>query len=85
MHAPHASASTSTRLRARAVDGNAMLTRLASVLGPFSIDHFEYVVGPDDDVLVAIGVRGDAWQVERVAAKVNRLIGVLDVAIDAAD
>jgi len=85
MHAPHASVSTSTRLRARAVDGNAMLTRLASVLGPFSIDHFEYVVGPGEDVLVVIGVRGDAWQVERVAAKVNRLIGVLDVAIDAAD
>jgi len=72
----------STRLLARAVDGNAMLTRIASVLGPFPIDHFEYVVGPDDDVVVLIGVRGDAWQVERVAAKVTRLIGVHDVVID---
>jgi hypothetical protein len=73
-----------TILRARAVDGNAMLTRLASVLGPFSIGHFEYVVGSGDDVLVVIGVRGDQWQVERVAAKINRLIGVHDVVIDTA-
>ena len=84
MHAPHASVSTSTRLRARAVDGNAMLTRLASVLGPFSIDHFEYVVGAGGDVAVVIGVRGDTWQVARVAAKINRLIGVHEVVIDAA-
>ena len=78
-------ARASTRLRVRAVDGNAMLTRITSVLGPFGIDHFEYVVGPDDDVLVAIGVLGDAWQAQRVAAKVNRLIGVHEVVIDAAD
>ncbi len=62
-----------------------MLTRIASVLGPFGIDRFEYVVGPDDDVLVEIGVLGDAWQAARVAAKVNRLIGVREVVIDAAD
>jgi hypothetical protein len=73
----------SVRLRARAVDGNAMLPRIASVLGPFSIDHFEYVVGAGDDVAVVIGVRGGAWQVERVAAKINRLIGVHEVVIDA--
>ena len=71
-----------TILRARAVDGNAMLTRLASVLGPFSIGHFEYVVGAGDDVVVVIGVRGDAWQVQRVAAKIDRLIGVHDVVIE---
>ena len=73
----------SVRLRARAVHGNAMLSRLTSVLGPFSVDHFEYVVGAGDDVLVVIGVAGDAWQVERVAAKINRLIGVHEVVIDA--
>ncbi|GAA1757611.1 hypothetical protein GCM10009795_000040 [Nocardioides hankookensis] len=73
-----------TILRARAVDGNAMLTRLASVLGPFSIGHFEYVVGSGDDVLVVIGVRGDAWQVQRVAAKIDRLIGVHDVVVETA-
>jgi hypothetical protein len=75
----------STRLRARAVDGNAMLTRITSILGPFSIERFEYVVGPDADVLVEIGVRGDAWQAARVAAKIDRLIGVHDVVIDPAD
>ncbi|WP_345527112.1 hypothetical protein [Nocardioides endophyticus] len=75
---------SSTRVRARAVDGNAMLTRITSILGPFSIDRFEYVVGPEADALVEIGVRGDAWQVERVAAKINRLIGVRDVVIDPA-
>jgi hypothetical protein len=80
---PAADAS-STRLRARAVDGNAMLTRITSILGPFSIDRFEYVVGPDEDVQVEIGVRGDAWQARRVAAKINRLIGVHEVVIDAA-
>ena len=85
MPAPPAAVATSTRLRARAVDGNAMLTRITSILGPFSIDRFEYVVGPDDDVLVEIGVLGDAWQAARVAAKVNRLIGVHEVVIDPAD
>jgi hypothetical protein len=84
MHPLHASVGSSTRLRARAVDGNAMLTRIASVLGPFSVDHFEYVVGPGDAVQVVVGVRGDTRQVARVAAKINRLIGVHDVVIDAA-
>ena len=76
---------SSTRLRARAVDGNAMLSRITSILGPFDIDHFEYVVGPESDAVVVIGVRGDAWQVQRVAAKVDRLIGVHEVVIDRAD
>ena len=76
---------SSTRLRARAVDGNAMLSRIASILGPFDVDHFEYVVGAESDVVVVIGVRGDAWQVRRVAAKVDRLIGVHEVVIDPAD
>jgi hypothetical protein len=62
-----------------------MLTRITSVLGPFGIDRFEYVVGPDAGVLVEIGIRGDAWQARRVAAKIDRLIGVRDVAIEAAD
>ena len=38
---------------------------------------------PGTTSLVVIGVAGDAWQVERVAAKINRLIGVLEVVIDA--
>jgi hypothetical protein len=62
-----------------------MLTRITSILGPFGIDRFEYVVGPDGAVLVEIGVLGDAWQAERVAAKINRLIGVHGVVIDAVD
>jgi len=81
----HAVDPSSTRLRARAVDGNAMLSRITSILGPFSIDHFEYVVGADADAVVVIGVRGDAWQAERVLAKINRLIGVHEVVIDPAD
>jgi hypothetical protein len=80
-----AAEASSTRLLARAVDGNAMLTRITSILGPFNIDRFEYVVGPDADVLVEIGVRGDARQAQRVAAKINRLIGVRDVVIDPTD
>lgn len=85
MPAHPAAEASSTRLLARAVDGNAMLTRITSILGPFNIDRFEYVVGPDADVLVEIGVRGDARQAQRVAAKINRLIGVRDVVIDPTD
>jgi hypothetical protein len=82
MSTHRAAAPPSARVQARAVDGNAMLTRITSVLGPFSIAHFSYVVGPDDDAVVVIGVRGDARQVQRVAAKVTRLIGVHEVVVD---
>jgi hypothetical protein len=62
-----------------------MLPRLTSVLGPFTIDRFEYVVGAGSAAHVVISVIGGARQAERVAAKLTRLIGVHDVVVDPAD
>jgi hypothetical protein len=73
-------AERSVRLLVTAVHGNAMLTRLTALLGQHDIDHFSYTVAPDDRAHVVVGVRGDAWQVDRVAARLARIVGVLDVA-----
>lgn len=70
-----------TTLRVRAVDGNAMLGRLAAVLGQHHVDHFSYDATPDGQAHVVIGVLGDDWQVTRVTARVQRLVGVLDVTV----
>jgi hypothetical protein len=72
---------TATTLRVSAVDGNAMLGRLTAVLGTHQVEHFSYDATPEGRADVVISVLGDAWQVDRVAARVRRLVGVVDVTV----
>ncbi|WP_121257651.1 hypothetical protein [Nocardioides ferulae] len=72
----------STRLHVRAHDGNAMLGRIVAALGQHEVDHFSYSVGREQQATAVIGVRGGSWQVDRVAARVLRLVGVLEVVVD---
>jgi hypothetical protein len=72
----------STRLRVTAVHENAMLTRLTALLGQHDVDQFSYLTTADGCAQVVVGVCGDDWQVRRVAARLDRTVGVLDVRVE---
>ena len=73
----------STTVQVTAVHENAMLTRIAALLGQHDVDHFSYRLTADGRAHAVVGVRGDAWQVTRVAARLARVVGVLDVLVEA--
>ena len=80
-HAP-APDLASTRLHVTAVHENAMLTRLTSRLGQHDVDHFSYRTTADGLAHAVVGVRGGDWQVNRVAARLARTVGVVDVLVE---
>jgi hypothetical protein len=67
------------RLDVVAVHGNAMLTRLTALLGPHPIGAFAYRAGTDGLARVVVEVGGGDRQADRVAARLRRVVGVLDV------
>jgi sorbitol-specific phosphotransferase system component IIBC len=67
-------------LEVTAQHGNAMLSRITAMLGSHDVDQFSYRVVDGDRVQVVIHVRGGEAQGRRVATRVRRLVGVLDVA-----
>lgn len=69
----------STRLHVTARHENAMLTRMTSLFGQHDVDHFSYTVAADGRAHAVVGVCGNRWQVDRVAARLARVIGVLEV------
>ncbi|MBM6404535.1 hypothetical protein JQN72_09815 [Phycicoccus sp. CSK15P-2] len=71
-------------LRVRCATSDGMLTRLAATLGPHPVDHLTYDAAPDGRVEAVVGLTADAWQQRRVAAKLRRLVGVVDVVAEAA-
>lgn len=73
----------SGRLEVTAVHRNALLGRLAALLGPFDIRGFAYRTTSDGRAHVVVDVEGDTWQVDRVAAKLRRVVDV--IAVDADD
>ena len=73
---------TSVRLHVTALHENVMLARITTVIALYDIDQFSYRSDADGRAEAVVSVR-DPRQVERVAAKINRLVGVLDVLVEA--
>ena len=71
-----------TTVRVTAVHEPAMVSRLAALLGPHAVDRFSYGCGADGIARAVLCVLGDRWQAERVAAKLRRVIGVLEVVVE---
>jgi hypothetical protein len=67
------------RLEVTAVHRNALLGRLTALLGPHDVTGFSYRTDPDGHAHVVVDVRGGDWQVDRVAAKLRRVVDVLEV------
>lgn len=70
------------RLHVTAVHRNALLGRLTALLGPFDVTGFSYRIDPDDPqgrAHVVVDVAGGDWHVERVAAKLGRVVDVVDI------
>lgn len=74
--------SAGARLHVLALHENAMLTRLTALMGQHDVDSFTYAVDGGGRVRAVVGVRGSSWQVSRVAARLRRVIGVLDVLVE---
>lgn len=72
----------STQVRATAVHGNAMLSRLTAQIGQHDINSFSYSMIDDEYVEVLVGVQGDQWQVNRVVSRLRRIIGVIDAVVE---
>lgn len=69
-----------SQLVATAVHQDALLGRLAVSLNTHEIARFSYVVEPGGTrANVVVQVRGDRWDVERVANRLRRVIGVTSV------
>ena len=68
-------------LEATAVHDDAMLARVVAVLGPHPVGAFSYVPqpGPRPRARITVEVAGDPWQCHRVRAKLERVVGVLEV------
>jgi hypothetical protein len=60
----------------------AMLSRITTVLSLYDVAHFTYRATTDGCAQAVISVGGTVWDARRVAAKIARLIGVLDVRAD---
>jgi len=66
-------------LHLTAVDGNALLTRIAAQLGHHDIASFDYRADGDGTARVALGLRDPDAKVELLARRLERLVSVLDV------
>ena len=68
------------QLRATAVHQDALLGRLAVLLNAHQIVRFSYVVEPGGSAAaVVVQVRGTRWDLERVANRLRRVVGVTGV------
>lgn len=68
------------QLVATAVHQSALLGRVAVLLNSHEIVQFSYVVDPGGiQATVALQVRGDRWDAERVANRLRRVVGVTSV------
>ena len=74
-------------LEATAVHDDAMLSRVVAVLGPHPVGAFSYVSQPGagSTARITVEVGGDACQMHRVRAKLERIVGVLEVSQDFTD
>ncbi|MGH3356406.1 MAG: hypothetical protein ACRDOJ_10960 [Nocardioidaceae bacterium] len=69
---------SSTRLEASVRHADGMLGRLAAVLITHPVSRFDYrVQGPTATLTVVVEDTG--WHAQRVAARLRRVVGVLDV------
>jgi hypothetical protein len=82
MGEPASVVTASQRLQVTVRHENAMLSRLATTLGLHDVDHFSYRARDDGRALVVVDVCGGEWQVQRAAARIGRVIGVLDVVVE---
>ena len=68
------------RLAATAVHQDALLGRLAVLLNTHKVTRFSYDLEPGGvHATIAVQVRGGRWDVERVAHRLRRVVGVLSV------
>ncbi len=82
---PTSSQPSCARVHVTGLHGNGMLTRLTALLGQHDVDEFTYRLSGDGRARAVVGVRGDAWQVARVRARLGRVVGVLDVLVEPHD
>jgi hypothetical protein len=70
------------RLTVSALDRDALLGRLTALMNTHDVTDFGYRLQPDRvHARVEVVVKGDQRQIDRVANKVRRVIGVLDVQV----
>ncbi len=70
------------RLVVSALDRGALLGRLTALMNTHDVTDFSYRLQPDSaHARVEVLVRGDQWQINRVAQKLRRVIGVMDVQV----
>lgn len=68
-----------------AVHADGLMARIAALVNPFPVTAFTYRRSADGGkARAAICLEGTEWQVERVAHKIRRIIGVLAVRTDPA-
>lgn len=66
-----------------AVHGDGLMGRIAALVAPFPVTAFTYRLSTDGvHARAALCLVGTEWQLERVAHKIRRVIGVLAVRID---
>lgn len=71
---------------ARAVHVDGLMGRIAALVTPFPVTNFTYHRSTDGSHAHAkVCLEGTDWQVERVAHKIRRAIGVLEVRTDTLD
>ena len=66
-------------LHLAALDGNALLTRIAAQLGHHDVASFDYRSDADGTVSVVLGLRDPDAKVQLLARRLRRLVSVLDV------
>lgn len=78
------SAPAVSRLRVEALDGNAMLHRLTTLLGSHDVEEFSYRTQIDGRARITLGIRETGARVGQLAMRLRRVVGVLDVAVETA-
>jgi hypothetical protein len=66
-------------LHLTALDGNALLTRIAAQLGHHDVAHFDFRSEADGTARVVLGLRDPDAKVDLLARRLERLVSVLDV------
>jgi hypothetical protein len=67
---------TVTVLTARVVETSGLLARVAVLLNPYDVRELKLSL---DDNLLQVTVEGDGFDAGRVAARLDKIVGVLDV------
>jgi hypothetical protein len=67
---------TTTLFTAEVVETDGLLARIAVLLNPYDVRELALSL---DDCTLRVTVEGDGFDADRVAARLNKVIGVLDI------